>query len=390
MSKLKAGRSNKVLLVVPTFVSYHCFLRELSEVLVQRGWQVAVACDLSVQMGQERDPDREKGIAFFHISFPRGFHALGYLLCTLALRRILKEVRPDIVHAHFSAAILPVALLPRSRSRQAIGTFQGLQFPLSNGLKRRLLRRAETFSSRRLHWAWVLTRDDLAALKEAGVENARVQKGWGFGCRTDWFDPVKFSEKNRLQLRERWNIPDRVPVFAFVGRNVDFKGFAIVIRGFFRLLKTHPDARLLIIGDRDPLHPTGLTADEESRMQECPAIVRCGWQREVAPFLAITDALVHPSSREGMPVGCMEAIAMGVRLIAPASRGLRELLALTGETPLREISSEVVAEAMERVCVEETKPAHADPKKFSAIREQLDRYTYVEEQIRIYERLLGR
>src|SRR5690625_4220058 len=203
MSKVKENPVKKVLLVVPTFASYHCFLRELSETLVKQGWQVVVACDLSVQMGQERDSDREKGITFFPISLPRGFNPSGYLSSTRVLCRIVRKVRPDIVHAHFSAAILAVALLPGVRSRFSIGTFQGLQFPLATGVRQRLLSVAETFASRRMHETWVLTADDLAALKGAGVANAQIQRGWGFGCRTDWFDPAQFSPGDRRQLRRK-------------------------------------------------------------------------------------------------------------------------------------------------------------------------------------------
>jgi glycosyltransferase involved in cell wall biosynthesis len=372
-------------MVVPAYASYHCFLRELSETLVQRGWEVLVACDLSADMGQERDPGRENGIVFIDFRFPRGWEPLGYVNSARALRRCIRELRPTLIHAHFSAAILATALAIRSSDPfTAIGTFQGLQFPLADGFKQKLYRWAESFAAGRLQGAWVLTEDDLSALKRAGVKQTRIQKGFGFGCRIDRFDPAHFSDETRRSFREKWGIAAGETVFAFVGRNVDFKGFALVVNAFCRLFEGRKDVRLLIVGDRDPLHPTGLSDEEETRMAGNPGIICCGWQRDVAPFLAMTDALVHPSSREGMPVGCMEAIAMGVQIIGADSRGMRELLALTGQDPLPEVSERAIAAAMAQVAERKRREGTVGMAEAVKIRPRLDRFVYVEEQIGIY------
>lgn len=379
-----------LMLVVPTYASYHCFLRELSEEGVRRGWKVSVVCDMGVAMGQERDPGREAGIEFIHFDFPRGLQPVGYLRAARRLRAIVRRMAPTIVHAHFSAAILAMALAVRGRDAwRSIGTFQGLQFPLTEGWKGLVYRRAETFASRRMRGVWVLTDDDLAALKRSGVSNARLQAGYGFGCRVDRFDPKRFNDDERAAFRKKWGVESEETVFLFIGRTVDFKGFALVVRGFREFLKRGNRGRLLIVGDKDPLHPTGLSRQEEDALDDLPEVVRCGWQRDVVPFLAIANALVHPSAREGVPVGCMEAIAMGVRLIAADARGSRELLALTGRPPLREVTPEAIADEMERVASEKRDGNSGGGMDLDGVREKLDRFAYVREQFRIYEEVAG-
>lgn len=381
-----ATQRKSILLVVPVYASYHCFLRELAEALVEQGRKVAVACDLSVTMGQEQDRELE-AIQFFHLSFPRGANPLAHLKAAARLRKIIQKARPDLVHAHFSAAIVTTALAVGGRnSPLAIGTFQGLQFPLASGIKRWIFQIAEVFASKRLHGVWVLTKDDLAALRAAGVARAHLQKGFGFGCRTDRFDPGRFSEEERAKLRKKLGIEPGQPIYTYVGRKVAFKGFHLVIRAFWQVSRFAPDARLLIVGDRDPIHPTGLTVEEEAKLDRTPAIIQCGWQQDVAPYLAIATALVHPSTREGMPVGCMEALAMGIPLIAPDGRGMRELLSLAKEKPLPAVTEEALAAAMRQIL---DQPSKVNSERWHASeRLLLDRKNYVREQRAIFEATL--
>lgn len=357
---------------------------------MRRKWRVFVACDLDVAMGQDRDAEREAGIEFINLRFPRGFEPMGYLRSARALREIFRRIGPTIIHAHFSAAILVTALACRPRDPWiGIGTFQGLQFPLAHGWKKRVYRWAETFASRRMRGVWVLTGDDLEALRRSGAANARLQGGYGFGCRVDRFDPKRIGNAEKNEFLRCRGIAAEEAVFLFLGRTVEFKGFPLVIRGFLEFLARENSGKLLIVGDKDPLHPTGLTLEEEEKMEAAPAILRCGWQKDVTPFLAVTDALVHPSSREGIPVGCMEAIAMGVRLIAADARGSRELLALTGQSAIGERTPGAITDEMEKVAAEKRSGKSGLGQDLEGVREKLDRFGYVREQFRIYEELVG-
>ena len=387
ISELRSSTPKRILLVVPVYASYHSFLRELGDALVDTGWEVCVACNLSVTMGQDYDRAHMKRIRFCDFKFPRGANPVAHMLGARQLRKIIREIQPTLIHAHFSAAILTTALAVRRNDPAiAIGTFQGLQFPLLSGFKRRLYRMAEVFSSKRLDGVWVLTRDDLEALQAAGVEQAHIQETFGFGCRIDHFDPERFSEADRAQLREKHNIPADAKVFIYVGRNVAFKGFHLVVNAFLRLLKSEPNIRLLIVGDLDPLHPSGLTPEGEAAMIQTPEIIRCGWQKDVAPYLAIADVMVHPSAREGMPVGCMEALAMGLPLVAPDARGTREMLDLFNLKSLEGLKEHHLISSMRKFI--EQACSH-DERAFTSLKRPfLNRANYLLEQIEIYKQAI--
>src|SRR5205823_10663373 len=123
-------------------------------------------------------------------------------------------------------------------------------------------RAMETWATRRLDTIWVLSDDDRDGLQAAAPRTTvRRLPGFGVGCDLEKFVPVGAAE--RTTIRTQFGIAREHVAFAFLGRFVDFKGFADVARAFLALSETNPDARLLLIGIRDRLHPTGLSAEEE-------------------------------------------------------------------------------------------------------------------------------
>jgi glycosyltransferase involved in cell wall biosynthesis len=176
-------------------------------------------------------------------------------------------------------------------------------------------------------------------------------------------------------------------VFAFLGRFVDFKGFASVASTFLSLSERNPRARLLLIGARDQLHPTGLNVEEERALRTSPQIIDIGFRNDVERCLLAADVLVFPSRREGMPVSAMEALALGVPVITCDARGCREVVrdGVDGLV-LRDGRLSTLRAAMQAVLDDEglrrrwSAAALADRDRFSRVR-------FIAEQTRIYENL---
>jgi glycosyltransferase involved in cell wall biosynthesis len=85
-------------------------------------------------------------------------------------------------------------------------------------------------------------------------------------------------------------------------------------------------ASLLLVGAPDDAHASGLTAAERRSLAVDPRVVDAGWQWNVAPYLAVADICLLPSTREGLPVTAMEALAMGVPVVTVDSRGCRDVV----------------------------------------------------------------
>jgi glycosyltransferase involved in cell wall biosynthesis len=374
----------RLLLVIPRIDSYRGFFRELCSELASNGAEVHVACVMEALIGP-RHPTPDPGVHFHPLRLPRGLNPFGHLNAARTLDALVSELRPELVHAHFSAAIFTAAVARRRTWPVTLGTFHGVSFLLVTGLKGRLLRVAESWAADRLDAVWVLTQDDREQLQAAAPSaTVKVLQSVGLGCDLEKFKPEMVSVHERKALRERLGIEPHHRVFSFVGRFVAFKGFDLTVRTFLQIAEMDPRLRLLLVGAFDPLHPSGLTSTEDHARKNCAQIISVGYTDNVASYLAISDVMVFPSEREGMPVCLMEALAMGVPVITRASRGCRDVVRHGRDgLVLRECTVETLGAEMRRLAQDDGLRCRFSAEALAG-RQRFDSRVFVREQINIY------
>jgi glycosyltransferase involved in cell wall biosynthesis len=320
--------AGRVLLVIPSATSFRTFLTGVAVEWQRRGGDIAVAT--GPDLPGHAAGDWPEGVERFEMPRTRLGSPTGLLRGALALRQYVRQWRPDIVHAHFAASALVAAvtrgILPEA-SCDWMATFHGMHLAVTSSLRSRIVASVERWSARRMTMVCVLNREDREAL--AGlVPSSRIHlhPGYGVGCDLDVFDPGRFSEEDRRRLREQAGIPVDAFVAAYVGRQVAFKGYHVAVRGFMEAEATGLHAWLLLVGAADEAHGSGLTAAEREAVARHPRIIRVGWQRSVAPWLAAVDVALLPSTREGMPVSAMESLALGIPVITADARGCRDVV----------------------------------------------------------------
>lgn len=375
----------KLLLVVPTLSSYDAFLSDFAKAAVAEGHDVHVATHLNLLDGRVVEADdldcQQQGVYLHSVSMPRGASPIGALKAARQLRKLVGKIEPDWIQAHFSAAAFVCAIGKEQYWPYTSCIIQGLACTLAKARARLVAWFGERFAIARLDEMWVLTKDDFAVIKRWNRMKARLQASPGFGCRIDQFDPVRFSTEWRRARRAELGICERSTVLIFVGRLTAFKGFDRVVKVYRALKENGTPVSLLVVGIYDSLHPSGLTEVEIQSLDEDPDVIMAGWQQNVAEWLAISDLSIFPSEREGMPVGLMEAICMGVPVVTSCARGCRD----------------VVRDGVDGVVVSESKTASwvavvdsliHDPEKLRlmksaalARREHFDRRRFVEDQL---------
>jgi glycosyltransferase involved in cell wall biosynthesis len=101
------------------------------------------------------------------------------------------------------------------------------------------------------------------------------------------------------------------------------KGQHILLEAAARLQRSGYDLKVLLVGDG----PSRTELQQMSRnLQMEASVIFTGHQPDTRPFLAGMDIFVLPSLNEGLPLSLLEAMAMGLPVIATRSGGISELL----------------------------------------------------------------
>lgn len=137
-----------------------------------------------------------------------------------------------------------------------------------------------------------------------------------------YFDPSKLQ--HAANLRDRTSLTGRDNwVIGTVGRLSEEKRHVDLLKAFHDVRKVFPKATLLIVGDGDMRD--GLT-NLATRLGVSGSVTFAGFQRNISEYLNKMDVFVLPSRTEGFGIVLLEAMAMGLPVVASNVGGIPELV----------------------------------------------------------------
>ncbi len=271
--------------------------------------------------GEEAELAREReGITVHEVPMNRGISPLADLVSLWRLIRLMRRIKPDIVHSHTPKAGLLGTIAARLTSTRGVMlSIFGLPQMTSRGLKLRLLNTLTWFSCKLAKRVWCDSESMRKHLSESSLCRADKIVVLGHGSSNgiesrQKFNPASYTDEERRTLRDQYNIPHDALTVCFVGRIVADKGMR-ELAGAWRILRDkHPMLHLMIVGPFEPQDP--LDPADEELLRTDPRIHLTGMTQDVPRHLAAVDLLVNPSYREGFNVALLEAAAMGLPVVA--------------------------------------------------------------------------
>ena len=243
--------------------------------------------------------------------------------------RLLRRLRPDVVHTHTPKAGLIGMLAARLAGVPVrIHTITGLPLLEKTGRLRWLLVQMERMTYTCATAVWSDSAAILPLVAEAVTRRAAhfavLQAGSLNGVDTARFASSAAIEEQACQLRCQFRLTG-VFVWLFVGRIVPDKGIAELLQTMVDLHRADPSVRLLLVGEREE-SLTPLSAPVRQWLMTHPALIEVGFRADIRPYLAVADALVLPTHREGFPTVLLEAGAMNLPCVATDINGCREII----------------------------------------------------------------
>jgi len=268
---------------------------------------------------------------FLSVPFIREFHEI------LSLRKrildIIKKEKPDVIHAH-SPSLNGIAALLAGRAAGIPVVYEVRAFwedaaveqhKWSEGsLKYKVSRIIESALLRRVDHAFAICSGLVEEICHRGLPPNKV------GLIRNCVDSSRFTpQAYDAALAEKHGLTNKT-VLGFIGSFFDFEGLDLMIDAFKRILQTHPDSRLLLVGDGVEKRNLEKKALEMGINDQ---IIFTGIvpHSDVLRYYSIIDVLVYPRKSLRLtelttPLKPLEAMAQGKVVLGSDVGGIRELV----------------------------------------------------------------
>lgn len=330
----------KVLICIPCLMTGGTEIQTLNLVhaLVEGGHEVCTVCyfEFSDEMVRRYENAGSKVLLLSRDgSRINGWRGIIFLY--KGLRKALRTIKPDVAHVQYMApGAIPIIILKLLRCRRIIATTHTA---------------ADIYPSLRLiHF---IQRHCVRAF--TCITEAAERSFFGTSLLYDVSTPLKrhnhFTIYNTLpknfsirQTPRKFGQPVTIGV---VSRLETIKGMDLVLPAYAEILKHHPDAKLIIVGDGSLRQ----SMERQAEALNCSGTVTWAGrqpQERLQEWYDRIDILLMPSRSEGFGLTAIEAMASGCIVVASRTGGLPEVVKDQEAGLLHE--SESVSDIADKTC----------------------------------------
>lgn len=286
----------------------------------ENGYEVHVATN-----GNEEIPYCDKK----HIvSFERSPYKINNLKAIKQLKRIIETEKFDIIHCHTPMGSVVTRLASKKARKKyktrVIYTAHGFHFykgaPLLNWI---LFYPIEKWLTKYTDTLITINNEDYELAKKKFSKRCKdIQYVPGVGIDPNKFN-IKMSEKEKNDLRKSLGLKKDDFIMIYPAELSKRKRQIWLINTISDLLKEHEDIHLLLPG-KDSLN--GECQKLVSKLNLDKQIHLLGYRKDIQKLLRISNISVSAANQEGLPVNIMEAMYVGLPIVASNCRGNRDLL----------------------------------------------------------------
>ena len=293
---------------------------ELAKALADRGHQVhLVSTDPPFRLG-----DYQAGLVFHQVNTPSYplFREPQYVL-SLANKvvQVAREVRLEVVHAHYAIPHATAALLAR-QVLEASGHAVPRVVTTLHGTDITLVGSDPSFSE--IVAYSIETSNGVTAvsqsLREATRRELNVRRE--IEVIPNCLDCGIYRRREVPGLRKRFAADDATRLVIHISNFRPVKRIDAVMEVFARISRAVP-ARLLLVGDGPEL---GKAYRLSRELDIAPLVETLGAQEDVIPLLSAADLFLLPSAQESFGLAALEAMACEVPVVASNVGGLPEVI----------------------------------------------------------------
>ncbi len=250
----------------------------------------------------------------------RGISPLDDLGAFLELLRVLRRLRPHVVHTHLAKA----GLLGRIAARLAgvpvvVHTFHGnVLRGYFGGVTSRVFLLLERFAARLSTRIVAISPRVADELRMLGVADERRLVVIPLGL-----DLQPFLDVPRGRIRAELGLMDTDQLVVIVARLVPIKGIDVFLDAAAIIARSELRAHFVVVGDGE-LHDALVARTEALGLER--RVHFLGWRADLPAVYGDADVVVLSSHNEGTPVSLIEALAAARAVVATSVGGVPDIV----------------------------------------------------------------
>jgi glycosyltransferase involved in cell wall biosynthesis len=125
------------------------------------------------------------------------------------------------------------------------------------------------------------------------------------------------------QERRKLNIPPQAKVICIIGRLDPIKGHKYLFNAFLEIKKDYPESHLLVVGEG----PERQNLEQlSSSLGIRDKVIFTGYHNKVEICLGLASVFVMSSISEGLPISLLEAMNLGLPIVAFPAGGIKDII----------------------------------------------------------------
>ena len=291
------------------------------------------------------------------------------------LSRLIKQLRPDVVHAHDPHGVAMAALalsMSTQLAKPPLIASRRVDFRLRGGrMSRWKYRQVDCFICASEAIRQMLVADGVpeprAVTVHEGIDLGRVEAAPPANLHEDLF------------------LPHGSPIVGNVAALVPHKGQRHFIEAAALVVRQVPDARFVIAGEGE-LRPTLERLIREHRLEK--HVLLAGFRPDVLSLHKAFDIFVMSSITEGLGTSLLDAMAAGKPIVATATGGIPEVV-VDGETGtlVQPRDHQAMADAIVRLLKDPALRERMGAAGLARARRRFSAERMVAQTVRVYERV---
>lgn len=261
------------------------------------------------------------------IPFEKNMFSFKNFIIAFKIAKVIRANNYDIVSIHTSLAAFFTRLgimLSLKKPKLVINTVHGYLFDdKSSFFKKTIMLLAENFTKCVTDIIIVMNSLDYDIAKKNNLYKKNLYLINGMGINLSLFPPI--STQNKISLRQKYNFSVDDFILIYVAEFSKRKNQKFLLESLFKLNKKRANnIKLLLLGDGKLLAELKNYSEE---LEIDKNIIFTGYTKNTCEYYQLSDICVSSSRSEGLPFNIMEAMSIGLPIVASKVKGHTDLVA---------------------------------------------------------------